>query len=336
MKKLFTISSILVLAVCILMIAGCDENKTTPCPVCPGSESTTTTQIVANGSLAPTSRTQAQGTIIVADQSGNAITGITSQNISVRLTWGSSSSVNGTIVIQSVAQTGKNIAAAMTMDYSGSMASSQILDMETGVKTFINAMKTNDICEIIKFDDYVHVVQPFTNSKTMLIHAVDSVVYLGGMTALYQSIYTGVQDAAVKSASLYSRAVVAFTDGLENSSLVSLSTLLQTARSNAIPVYTIGLFDATLHSTPPGKNSTQEATLVQIADSTGGFYYYAPDASQLNQIYNRISGQLSSGYTITITWPSASLPVSGTLVTVVITVNYNGLTDIFNRTYIMP
>jgi Ca-activated chloride channel homolog len=323
----------------MLMIAGCDDSKN-PVATSP------VTQIVANGSLAPTSRTQAQGTLLIADQSGNAITGLTSQNISVQLTWGSTgNSVVGTVVIQSLAQSGKNIAVATTMDYSGSMYSGnyntaksqyqRILDMETGVKTFVNALKTNDICEIIKFDDYIHVVQPFTSSKQTLLHAVDSALYLQGNTALYQSIYTGIQDAAVKSASSYARAVVAFTDGGENASSISLSTLLQTARLNAIPVYTIGLLDSTSHSTPPGLYYP-ETTLVQIADSTGGFYFYAPNASQLQQIYNIISGQLSNSYTVTITWPSTTLPPAGTLVTAVITVNYNGLISVFQRDFTMP
>jgi Ca-activated chloride channel family protein len=233
------------------------------------------------------------------------------------------------------------------MDYSGSMyvgnqdsagKYQRILDMENGVKTFVNALSTNDIAEIIKFDDYVYVVQPFTSSKQALLHAVDSTLNLGGSTALYQSIYTGIQDVAAKSASSYARAVVAFTDGGENASSIDMATLLQAARSNAIPVYTIGLIDSVYHSTPPGQNqySTQEQILVQIADSTGGFYFYAPNASQLQQIYNSISGQLSNAYTVSITWPSTSLPSSGTSVTAVITVNYNGLISVYRQTYTMP
>jgi len=332
-----------ILVLCILFAyMGCNKDDRTVT----GPSSGATTQIDANGTLTPTTRTQAQGTLIIADQNGNAITGITSQNISIQLTWGTSSSnsIVGTVAVQSLAQTGKSTAVAMTMDYSGSMYTGnyvngkyqQIIDMENGVKAFVNAIKTNDVCEIIKFDDVVKVIQPFTSSKQALLHAVDSIPILGyGNTALYQSIYSGIQDVAGKSASSYARAVIAFTDGGENSSSISLSTLLQTARLNAVPVYTIGLFDASSHSTPPGQYYP-EKTLVQIADSTGGFYYYAPGASQLQQIYNSISGQLSNGYIITITWPSTSLPTTGTVVTVVITVNYNGLTSVFNRTYTMP
>jgi len=348
MKKPLTTFSMLVIIIGMLMIAGCSKSDN---PVAAGPAPVT--QIVANGSLAPTSRTQAQGTMLIADQSGNPITGLTAQNISGRLVWtlptvSHSDSVVGTIVIQSLSQSGKNIAVATTMDYSGSMYDGiydtaksqykQILDMETGVKTFVNALKTNDIAEIIKFDSYVYVVQPFTSSKPALLHAVDSVLDLGNSTALFASIVTGIKDVAAKSASSYARAVVAFTDGGENASApITMDTLLRIARSNAIPVYTIGLFiDSTEHSTPPGQNSTDEENLVQIADSTGGFYFYAPKASQLQQIYNSISGQLSNAYTVSITWPSTTLPPSGTQVTAVITVNYNGLISIYRQTYSIP
>jgi Ca-activated chloride channel family protein len=329
----------------LLVFGGCDKSSS---PTGPGAGSVT--QIAANGSLAPVSRTQAQGTLIVADQNGNAVTGLASENVAARLVWGlpkasAGDSVVGTVTIQTVTQSGKNIAVALTMDYSGSMyvgnydetsdKYQRIIDMESGVKTFINALKITDEAEIIKFDDVVHVVQPFTSSKQLLSQAVDSVLYLGGATALFQSIYTGVQDVATQSASSYARAVVAFTDGGENSSSIDMTTLLQTAQSNSIPVYTIGLLDSVLHSTPPGYYS-DEANLVMIADSTGGFYFYAPSAAQLTQVYDKISGQLSNAYSMSITWPSSSLPASGTTVTAIITVTYNGLTSVYSRTYTMP
>jgi len=342
MKKLTAFLFILAAVLCTFIISGCDEDVTNP-------TNAQVTQINANGSLAATSSTQASGTLVIADQNNNPVTGLTSQNVTVNLVWGNmaqtGSSVTCTVLIQSLSQSGKNIAVATTMDYSGSMETGgwnstaskyqQILDMENGVKTFVNALAANDICEIIKFDSYVEVFQTFTNSKQALINAVDSVGWFGGSTALYQSIYTGVQDVAAQSASSYARAVIAFTDGGENASSVDFETMIRTANANAIPVYTIGLFDSTYHSTPPGYYS-DERTLVQIADSTGGFYFYAPNASELVQIYNSISGQLTNAYTITITWPTTTLPASGTLVTAFITVNYNGLISQFQRDFIMP
>ncbi len=329
----------------LLLFGGCDKNSSSTGPNAGG-----VTQIVANGSLAPVSRTQAQGTLVVADQNGSPVTGLAAENIQARLVWGlpkasAPDSVVGAVTLQTVTQSGKSIAVALTMDYSGSMDTSpydsvsgksqRIVDMENGVKTFVNALMTSDKAEIIKFDETINVAQSFTSSKQLLLKAIDSVYYLGGSTALFQSIYTGVQDVATQSASSYARAVVAFTDGGENSSTIDMTGLLQAAQSNGIPIYTIGLLDSSYHSTPPGYYS-DEANLVMIADSTGGFYFYAPSAAQLTQVYDKISGQLSNAYSVSITWPSSTLPPSGTTVTAVVTVTYNSLVSVYRRTYTMP
>ena len=84
--------------------------------------------------------------------------------------------------------------------------------------------------------------------------------------------------------------------------------LFKAARDKGIPVFTIGLIDSAYHSTPPGLYSGSEYDLVKIADTTGGFYFYAPSASQLAQIYTQVSGQLSNAMQMTVNWPSTGLP----------------------------
>ncbi len=233
------------------------------------------------------------------------------------------------------------------MDYSGSMfvgtydstakRYARIRDMETAVKTFINAMGTSDRAEIIKFgsNTAINVVQTFTSDKALLRKAADTLSFDRNYTALYSSIVRGLIDATSQSSSSYARAVIAFTDGGENDSTVPRDSIFRASRRNAIPVYTVGLLDSVYHSTPPGLYSS-ENDLVQIADSTGGFYFYAPNAAQLAQVYQRISGQLSNAYAITINWPSTGLPPAGTQITVVITITFEGFTSTFTRTYTMP
>jgi hypothetical protein len=348
MKKYGLVPSLVVLAAGLLfLVQGCSKDDDVTDPAAP-------TTISANGSLAPTSRTQAQGTMFVTDQSGNPITGLAASNVSASMRWGTPKvtamdSVTGAIILQTLSQSGKNIAVAMTMDYSGSMfvgkydsvakRYQRIKDMETGVKTFVTAMGTQDRAEIIKFGSQsaISVVQSFTSDKTLLTKAADTLSYDYGFTALYSSIVRGLIDASGQSSSSFARAVVAFTDGGENDSNVPRDSIFRASRRNAIPVYTIGLLDSVYHTTPPGGYvGGPEKDLVQIADSTGGFYFYAPNAATLVQIYQRISGQLSNAYTVTINWPSTGLPAAGTTVYVTITVRYGALTSTFVRSYTMP
>jgi hypothetical protein len=208
--------------------------------------------------------------------------------------------------------------------------------METAVKSFIQAMGTADIAEIVKFDDVIYVVQPFTSSKPLLTAAVDSTLSLGNNTALYSSIDKELFDVSAQSASAYSRAVIAFTDGGENSSSISRDSLIGHALHLGIPVYTIGLLDSSLHSTPPGLVSSQERDLLNIADTTGGLYFYAPSAAQLAQIYSGISGQMNNALVMTINWPLTGLPPAGTAVVAYIKVTYNGVSTTFKRPYTIP
>ena len=343
-KNWFLVILAIMIVGLLISTGGCSKDDDSSGPSAPST-------ISANGTLAPTSRTQAQGTLFVSDQDGNPVTGLTASNVSASMRWGTAKiavpdSVIGTIILQTLSQSGKSIAAAMTMDYSGSMyvgvydsvarRYARIKNMETAVKTFVSAMGTQDRAEIIKFGSVsaINVVQTFTSDKVLLARAADTLSYDRGMTALYSSIVRGVLDASAQSSANYARAVVAFTDGGENDSSVPRDSIFRASRRHAIPVYTVGLLDSSEHTTPPGGYSS-ERDLVQIADSTGGFYFYAPNAAGLVQIYQRISGQLSNAYSIVVNWPGTGLPPAGTFVTVTIKVTFGSLSSTFVRTFTM-
>lgn len=325
MKK-YTNSAIVLLIILSLSIVyvSCskDENPVTTNDV---------TSIQANGTIQQNTRTNATGTLIVVDQNGAPVSGISGSNVTAYLRWPAkvADSVAGAVTVTSNTGSGKNVSGAVTMDYSGSMGSAQIQCMEDGVKTYINAMGSNDQSEIIKFDDMVIVAQPFTNNKALLINAVDSNFSLGGSTALYQSIYKGTTDLIPVSGTTYTKAVIAFTDGGENASSVSRATMISTALNNAIPVYSIFLYSDTTNSLARDMRN--------IADTTGGFFFWAkPDAtcsSSLTGVYNTIKGQISGSYTMNINWPASTLPPTGTLVRVTIIVSYEGMKTSFTKTY---
>ena len=320
-----------------LLLPSCKQSDGSP--VTPAS---TVTQLNANATLAPVSRTQAQGTVVVTDQSGAPVTGLNSSNFSAKLYYGPgipktyADSLDGTIAVQTVSQTGKKIAVSLTMDYSVSMFKgsfdtiaqqyNRVLAMERGVKTFVNEMAAGDIAEVIKYGSSVDFVVPFSGAKDILLAAVDSSSYNRGSAALYGSIFKGLYDVGGQSSVTYARAVIAFTTGAENNSTETEADVFALSRSQQIPVYTIGLLDTLGHSDPPGLNSENERRLVRIADTTGGLYYYAPRTDDLDQVYLEIRGALSNSHQMTITWPTTGLPASGTTVQVVITITYGGAT----------
>lgn len=332
MKKIFT-SVIVILFATSMLYLGCNKDESNPVGGGP-----TITSIKTNGSIVQISRTQVQGTLFVTDQNNNPITGITSSNVTAKLSWTvlnspQADSVFGTVTVTPNQGSGKNVAAAVTMDYSGSMGSEQISCMENGVKTYISKMLTNDQTEIIKFDHRVIVAQTFTNNKVLLNAAVDSNYNLGGSTALYQSIWQGLNDVKNFNPAIdYIRCIIAFTDGGENASTIDRTTLLNYALTNGLPVYTVGLYYS-----PYDTSSYAIWDLKNIADTTGGFFFGSladsTCTSNLTNIYSKISGQIAGSYMLNIIWPSNNLPPTGTTVYCTITTTYSGHTSSFVKSY---
>ncbi len=157
----------------------------------------------------------------------------------------------------------ENISINLVIDKSGSMSDyDSMQQVKNAVHTLIDHMDLagGDQMEIVSFDDYVYLNQEFSSDQYRLRNAVDS-LYPGGMTSLYDAIYSALyQTYSVTGA----KCVVAFTDGLENNSSYSYSDVVSLARSTGIPVYIVGVggeYDAGIY--------------MSLADECGGMYYSA-------------------------------------------------------------
>jgi len=177
------------------------------------------------------------------------------------------------------------ISVCLALDYSGSMGTPAIADMEDAAVSFIDNMLAEDAGEIIKFATSVEVVQELTTDKPALVDAVYADIDLGTNTALYDSIYQAVADFS----SLDGRkAVIVLTDGKDHGSVCNQGQIINYAQSEGVPVFTIGL-----------GASIDEIVLGEIAEQTGGLYYNAPDSSELVDIYESIAIILKNQYQIT-------------------------------------
>ncbi len=260
--------------------------------------------------------------ISVTDLMGVPIKGLNKNNITLtRRTNGNTENID--LFNFNTGQGGSTpIKAGLAMDYSGSMYfdSTFVPSMENAVKTFINLKNATDEMEIIKFDNNVVVVQPFTADSSLLHAAVDSAIQLGGSTALYEACLTALDNAnqAVANLPNFLPAVVAFTDGVNNRPPHNPDTVVASAMQMQIPVYTIGF-----GGIPTYQPDT--TTLQMIADSTGGRFFWTPNATDINQLYQYVSNQLSNSYIVTTPWNNKGYS------TLTVTVNYQGFTATATR-----
>jgi Mg-chelatase subunit ChlD len=189
----------------------------------------------------------------------------------------------------------KGISVAIVIDRSGSMAGPNddgkpLQDAKDAAKTYVGYMGTADRGAVISFDDVVTINQSFTDDKSLLISAIDS-IELGGGTAFYDAVYTAITEI-VKEDATRRRAIIVLTDGADNSSVkkridkeVSVNKfqdVVDYAKQEGIPIYTIGL---------QGSDFDQNTNdiLYNLAIQTNGMYLYTPDSSQLKSLYVTIA-----------------------------------------------
>ncbi len=220
------------------------------------------------------------------------------------------------------------VSVAILMDYSTSITNVPETQtaMEEAVIDFIELMDADDQAEILKFNNGIQYVQPFTSDQAVLIEAATDMEGVDpGSTYLYDSLYDSIEDAAAQTGR---KAVVAITDGEElhepglDGDGLTMDDVIQLAQNANIPLFLIGL----------GSN-VDEAVLQEMADETGGYFYQAAANEDLQDIYSNISGLLNEGqYYFEFTAVSNG-QATGDLT---ISVDYNDLSDSVSTTFSDP
>ena len=238
---------------------------------------------------------------LIRDQNGNPITDLNVGNFTV------TEDTKPVVVtdVRTVQQAASNLSVSLVLDRSGSMAGQKNADMEGAASQFVSLLQPNDYGEIINFSDTVDVTQAFTNDKSMLTQAIQG-RDASGATALFDGIFQAVTDTGARGGR---QAVIAMTDGLENSSSHSQDDILQAAHQQVVPVFTVGL----------GSDADQ-STLQNIASKTNGTFTFAPSSSDLKGIYSSIANQLNGQ--IQLSFISPNITVSGVKRHVVVDFHY--------------
>jgi len=258
-----------------------------------------------------------QAYVSVEDESGNTISGLTADNFEVteQSNLENQPTIETPIDVDFVAGYSA-IAVALVIDRSGSMGydwwtgENKMEDAKNSAKNFLELLhySEGDRAGVVSFSSSVRIDQPFTSNKDNLTSAVDS-LSASGWTALYDAIYTAITETAKETGV---KAVIVFTDGQENRSTHTKDEVISHANSNNIPVYTIGL-----------GSDADEGPLKEIASSTHAFYKFAPQASDLEVIYNDIAQKQKGQYLVAYTTHNPNFDGTTRAVTVKATVGAN-------------
>ena len=185
------------------------------------------------------------------------------------------STIEGTMTIDIVA----DVSTSMTYDFN---------DMQNALSGFVNYTDSDTKLGLSVISSIYERKLGFTQDKNVIKDGIWNLECYG-CTSLYQSLYSSVVYTASSEGA---RCVVAYTDGLNEPYGTGYDydadDVIQVANYYQVPVYIIGL-----------GNGVDSPTLRNIAQATGGEYYSASSAYNLQDLYTDIYAKQGKMYQLT-------------------------------------
>ncbi len=185
----------------------------------------------------------------------------------------------------------EQVSTALVLDHSGSMAlpaddsdlaTPKIAGLHAAGAAFIDMMsEETGRVSLIPFSSRVDAPRAFSNNKAKLKEHI-AALKPAGETALFDATYTGIAALEADGAT-GRRAVVAMTDGIDNSSRRRVEEVIERAKDANIKLYLLGFGRA---------NEIDHATMQRMATETGGEYFHAKNKDKLLEIFEALSIKL--------------------------------------------
>jgi VWFA-related protein len=180
------------------------------------------------------------------------------------------------------------ITSVLVLDRSGSMEApaddndktSKISALRFAARRFIETMSKAKAARttLLPFGSDVETPGNFTDNKVLLIQNLNQ-VRPSGETALFDAVYSGLETLEAGRPH-GKRAVVALTDGVDNSSRRRVEEVIGRAKETKVPLYMLGF---------GRKGELDEAVMKRMAKESGGEYYHAKNEKSLLEIFENLS-----------------------------------------------
>ena len=176
------------------------------------------------------------------------------------------------------------LSIALTLDTSGSMQPS-ITFLKEAATYFTGKLEASDQALVVQFNESVKSSSEFTDDTDRLDSFINGLQVWGG-TALYDAVLYSLDRLRDRPGR---KALILLSDGDDNgASRASKSQVTAMAKSLEVSIYAVGIqgFD-----TPKG-------FLKNLAEDTGGAYYFPSKVGELIQVFEAISKDLKNNYLV--------------------------------------
>ncbi len=201
----------------------------------------------------------------------------------------------------------ESVTTVLVIDRSGSMEEEDKIEgARDAAAAFVDMMRPGDRAALIAFNDKVRLVQEFTADEDELEEAIERLRPDNG-TALYDAVVEGVELLRNEPGR---RLLLVLSDGQDCSvpfdscpddagSRHTLEEAIAYAQEAGQPVAVVGLGERG----SSGDDGIDETVLKQIAEATGGRYFYAPRADELSVLYAGLAADVQREYRLTYISP---------------------------------
>lgn len=234
-------------------------------------------------------------TATVRDRKGRLVRGLTSQDFEV---------YDGGVrrAIQDFRSEPSPLSIAILFDISGSM---RVADRALAAKFAAHHLLSwleqgRDEAALFTFDSRLDEVAPFTVDTRALQGALGEVDPFGA-TSLHDAVAEAAQRVALRTGRR--RAVIVITDGLDTYSRLSPAEVSAVASAIDVPVYVIATVLPIDQPVPADGSSHADAasapaTVEDLANWTGGAFFYASSASETSKVSRQVITELREQYVL--------------------------------------
>ncbi len=180
------------------------------------------------------------------------------------ITNGVESPIEKITIRESTIKDRKPMAIAVVMDHSGSMGIDRAYACQDAAIELIRSMRSGDAMTLIKYDNIVSLEAPLTTSQPILLSSLKRVGLegFGGMTAVSDAVAMGIEEVSKADATMQ-KVVFVFTDGHDNSSSMSVQSVIDKAKLNNTIVCAIDF-----------GYGINKGFMEQFSNGTGGIYHH--------------------------------------------------------------
>jgi Ca-activated chloride channel family protein len=182
------------------------------------------------------------------------------------------------------------LSIALAIDTSLSTRHDLPLEQQSAKRFAHVILRPVDALAVYAFSDVVHESTSGYTADMKLIDTGIDHLRLGASTAVYDAVYLASRALDKRKGR---KILVLVTDGENTSSTVDYKAALRAAQEAEALIYSIIIVPI---ENSAGREIGGEHALIQLSEDTGGKYYYATSAAQLDDAFHKISDELRTQY----------------------------------------